>query len=101
MDTYEWLELSNNIDLLVTGDIGFPSKPSPAPYMFAMDQLCIPSDRCVAIEDAPNGVISAVVAGATVVALEDTVKHDITCYKKSVVILERSLINDVKQIVKR
>lgn len=99
MDTYDWLELVNNIDLLVTGDIGLPSKPSPAPYMFAMDQLCVPSDRCVAIEDAPNGVISAIAAGATVVALEDTVKHDAARYKKSVIILERSLFNDVEQIV--
>lgn len=99
MDTYEWLELINNIDLLVTGDIGLPSKPNPAPYRFAMDQLCIPSSRCVAIEDAPNGVMSAVAAGAMVVALEDTVKHDITRYKKSVITLEGSLINDVEQII--
>lgn len=99
LDTYDWLELINNIDLLVTGDLGLPSKPDPAPYRFAVDQLSMPSNRCVAIEDAPNGVMSAVAAGIQVVALEDTVKHDTARYKKSVVVLEKSLFNDVEQIV--
>ena len=99
MSVYDWRELTSNIDFLVTGDLGLPSKPDPAPYRFAVDQLGIPSNRCVAIEDAPNGVMSAMIAGIQVVALEDTVKHDIACYKKSVVVLERSLFNGVEQIV--
>lgn len=67
----DWDQLQRQCDLIVTGDLGLASKPDPAPYLFAMRQL--PSEQYIAIEDSPSGIISAILAGAQVVALEDTV----------------------------
>jgi mannitol-1-/sugar-/sorbitol-6-phosphatase len=48
-------------------------KPHPEPYRRAADLLGVPPCRCVAFEDAPAGVASAVAAGAYVVAVTSTV----------------------------
>jgi HAD superfamily hydrolase (TIGR01509 family) len=45
-------------------------KPAPDPYLLAARRLGVPPERCLAIEDSPNGVQSAVAAGAMTVALE-------------------------------
>jgi HAD superfamily hydrolase (TIGR01509 family) len=39
------------------------NKPDPAPYLKAASMLGIPASRCVAIEDSPMGMRSAVAAG--------------------------------------
>jgi HAD superfamily hydrolase (TIGR01509 family) len=44
-------------------------KPAPDPYVLAAKRLGVPPERCLAIEDSPNGVKSAVAAGAVTVAL--------------------------------
>jgi HAD superfamily hydrolase (TIGR01509 family) len=44
-------------------------KPAPDPYLLAAKRLGIPAERCLALEDSPNGVKSAVAAGAMTVAL--------------------------------
>lgn len=66
-------------DLRVTGDLGLPGKPDPAPYTFAARRLAalaqdkghpaVSVHRMVAIEDSPTGVRAAVAAGAATVAV--------------------------------
>lgn len=66
-------------DIRVTGDLGLPGKPAPAPYTFAARRLAalveergqdsLSVERMVAIEDSPTGVRSAVAAGAATVAV--------------------------------
>ena len=100
MNPEDWNQLRAACKLIVTGDMGLASKPDPAPYLFAIKTLQVFPEDCLVIEDAPNGIESALLAGATVVALEDTVSHDITRYQKPMVVLSKPLINDVEQIIR-
>ncbi|WP_436530130.1 HAD family hydrolase [Actinoplanes sp. HUAS TT8] len=60
---------AENFDVLVCGDeVGRP-KPDPEPYLTAAGLLGVPIGECVAIEDSPSGVASAVAAGARVLAV--------------------------------
>jgi len=62
-----------NFDLVVCGDDLDRTKPHPEPYLAAAAGLGVPIERCVAIEDSPNGVRSARAAGAVVVAVPSEV----------------------------
>ena len=53
----------------VCGDDVATTKPDPAPYLLAAKLLEVEPDRCVALEDSPNGVASATAAGCRVVAV--------------------------------
>ncbi|MEV4617639.1 HAD family phosphatase [Asanoa sp. NPDC049573] len=59
-------------DAVVCGDEVAAGKPDPEPYLMAARLLGAPVERCVAIEDSPVGVTSALAAGAAVIA----VPHD-------------------------
>lgn len=50
-------------DLIVAGDEVTRPKPFPDPYVTASDLLGVAPYECVAIEDSPNGLRSAVSAG--------------------------------------
>ena len=58
-----------NFDAIVVGDEVKAPKPDPEPYRTAADLLGVPIERCVAIEDSPVGVASALAAGAAVLAV--------------------------------
>src|SRR3712207_4741059 len=50
----------------ICGDeVGGRNKPDPTPYLMAADLLGVPATRCVAVEDSPLGMRSAVAAGCT------------------------------------
>ena len=58
-----------NFDAVVCGDeVGMP-KPDPEPYRTAATLLGVPVEDCVAIEDSPTGVASALASGAAVLAV--------------------------------
>ncbi|WP_091640509.1 HAD family hydrolase [Micromonospora pallida] len=59
----------DNFDVVVCGDEVVAAKPHPEPYLTAARLLGVPIDRCVAIEDSPTGVASALAAGAAVLAV--------------------------------
>jgi beta-phosphoglucomutase-like phosphatase (HAD superfamily) len=58
-----------NFDVVVCGDEVTTPKPDPEPYRTAARLLGVPIERCVAIEDSPTGVTSAVASGAAVLAV--------------------------------
>jgi HAD superfamily hydrolase (TIGR01509 family) len=66
----------DNFDAVVCGDEVIATKPDPAPYLTAARLLGVPIERCVAIEDSPAGVASAVAAGAAVLAVPSEVPLD-------------------------
>jgi HAD superfamily hydrolase (TIGR01509 family) len=49
------------------------SKPDPAPYLAATARLGVPPRDCVAVEDSPLGLSSALAAGCNAVAVPSTV----------------------------
>ncbi|MBB5867955.1 HAD superfamily hydrolase (TIGR01509 family) [Allocatelliglobosispora scoriae] len=52
------------------------TKPHPDPYLLAMAMLGFPAEKCVAIEDTPTGVASALAAGCGVLAVPSVVAID-------------------------
>jgi HAD superfamily hydrolase (TIGR01509 family) len=58
-----------NFDVVVCGDEVSVPKPDPEPYRTAARLLGVPIAECVAIEDSPAGVASAVASGAAVLAV--------------------------------
>jgi HAD superfamily hydrolase (TIGR01509 family) len=58
---------------LVTGDEVDAPKPDPEPYLLAARLLGAEPSRCVAIEDSPRGVASAVAAGVPTLAVQHVV----------------------------
>jgi HAD superfamily hydrolase (TIGR01509 family) len=59
----------SNFDAVVAGDDLDETKPHPAPYLTAASLLRGDPARCVAIEDSPNGIASALAAGCVVVGV--------------------------------
>ncbi|QIM20878.1 HAD family phosphatase [Phycicoccus sp. HDW14] len=60
-------------DVVVTGDEVEHGKPHPEPYHRAAHLLGVDTSRCVAIEDSPTGVRSAVAAGVPTLAVPHVV----------------------------
>jgi HAD superfamily hydrolase (TIGR01509 family) len=57
----------------VTGDVVSRGKPHPEPYLLAAQRLSVAPRDCIAIEDSPTGVASAIAAGMPVLAVEHLV----------------------------
>ena len=60
---------AENFDAVVCGDEVTTPKPDPEPYRRAAELLGVPIERCVAIEDSPSGMASALASGAAVLAV--------------------------------
>ena len=56
-------------DLVVSGDAVTHGKPHPEPYLHAARELGVDARHCVAIEDSPTGVASAVASGAVTIGV--------------------------------
>jgi len=61
---------------VVTGDEVAEGKPSPMPYRRAAELLGVAPQDCVAIEDSPTGVRSAVAAGCRVLGVPNVREID-------------------------
>jgi HAD superfamily hydrolase (TIGR01509 family) len=55
---------------LVTGDEVTRGKPHPEPYLIAADRLGVDPSACVAIEDSPVGIASAMASGARTLGVQ-------------------------------
>lgn len=58
---------------VVCGDEVVHGKPHPEPYLLAADRLGVDVTRCVAIEDSPPGIASALASGAATLGVEAVV----------------------------
>lgn len=58
--------------VLITADDVARGKPDPSCYMQGADQLGVPANDCIVIEDAPAGVAAGQTAGAAVIAVLST-----------------------------
>ena len=62
--------------VVVTGDQVAHGKPHPESYLTAAEQLGVPIERCVAIEDSPAGIGSALASGAATIGVQRLVPVD-------------------------
>lgn len=58
------------------GDMVKHSKPDPEIYLYACSSLGFAPENCVAVEDSPNGIISAYSAGMKCVMVPDQIEPD-------------------------
>lgn len=72
--TLRWLsrvELSSLVDFVVASEDVKIGKPSPEPYMMALQKAALEPKQALAVEDSPSGARSARSAGIYTFALED------------------------------
>ena len=68
----------SDFEVIVTSDVVQDKKPSPAAYQFALAELGLEPEHCIAIEDTTNGNRAALAAGVKTVITthEFTVDND-------------------------
>ena len=66
----------DNFDVVICGDEVAFTKPHPEHYRAAAAALGVDPARCVAIEDSPNGIVSALAAGCVVLGVPSEVALD-------------------------
>lgn len=81
-------------DKIIGGDQVSNSKPDPEIYFKAAYELSTEPSKCLAFEDSPNGVKSAVAAGLTVIQVPDLVQPDEDLLKMGHIVL--SSLADVR-----
>ena len=65
------LGIHEYFDKLISATMVKEGKPSPDIYLYACEQLGRMPEECIAVEDSPNGVLSAYRAGCKVVMVPD------------------------------
>ena len=63
-------------DRIISATMVKEGKPSPDIYLYACEQLALEPEECIAVEDSPNGVLSAYRAGCRVVMVPDQTPPD-------------------------
>lgn len=77
--TYKYLDkvnLKGYFDHIISATMVKEGKPSPDIYAYACEQLGLAPEECMAVEDSPNGVMSAYRAGCKVVMVPDQTQPD-------------------------
>lgn len=68
--------LEGYFDKVISATMVDEGKPSPKVYQYAASELGLNPEECVAVEDAPNGVLSAKRAGLKVIMVPDQSEAD-------------------------
>lgn len=63
-------------DKIICSNMVEHGKPAPDTYSYACEQLGLKPEECMAVEDSPNGVLSAYRAGCKVVMVPDQTEPD-------------------------
>jgi HAD superfamily hydrolase (TIGR01509 family) len=84
-------QLTGFFEVIVTGEEVEHGKPAPDIYLCAVEQLGIPADACLVIEDALPGIAAAKAARMRVAAIPDTRFLDLRNYEKKADYILKSL----------
>lgn len=68
--------LFDSFDRIISAHMVKNGKPKPDVYIYAVEQLGLIPDECIAVEDSPNGVLSASAAGCKTVMIPDLSEPD-------------------------
>lgn len=72
----EKIGLFSFFDKIICANMVEKGKPAPDIYLYACQQLRIEPERAFAVEDSPNGVMSAFTAGLKVIMVPDLTEPD-------------------------
>ncbi len=72
----ESINVFHFFDKIICGDMIENGKPNPDIYIEASRQLGFKPDECIALEDSPNGILSAYRAGCLPVMVPDLTQPD-------------------------
>ncbi len=85
-------------DKIVSATMVDEGKPSPKVYLYAASKLQLEPSECVALEDAPNGIISAYKAGLNVIMVPD--QSDLEDYLKPMLYACVEKLSDIVEVCK-
>lgn len=68
----DYFHLRDKMDWATWGDEVENTKPSPDPYLKALEKCGFPKEECIVFEDSYNGVMAALNAGLRVINVPDT-----------------------------
>ena len=67
--------LRHYFDAMVTQDDGVPSKPAPDMFLLTAEKLQVPAEKCMVLEDSPNGLRAAHAAGMQAYMVPDQIAY--------------------------
>ena len=67
--TLQMTGLSDLFDEVVTADDVVHGKPAPDMFLLAAEKIGVAAGKCLALEDAPAGIVAAEAAGMTVIVV--------------------------------
>ncbi len=76
------IDLFDCFDKIICANMVSQGKPAPDIYSFACSELGLTPDETFAVEDSPNGVTSAYLAGCNVIMVPDLTQPDEELSKK-------------------
>ena len=91
------LGLFDLFDKIICADMVKEGKPSPDIYSYACQQLGLSPDQTFAVEDSPNGVTSAYLAGCNVIMVPDLTQPDKELGKKLYACV--TTLEDIKDLI--
>ena len=91
------LGLFEHFDKIICSDMVKLGKPAPDIYSFACQQLGLDPSETFAVEDSPNGVTSAYLAGCNVIMVPDLTQPDEELSKKLYACVET--LTDIKELL--
>lgn len=75
--TFDNVPVDNIFSGMITAHEVNNTKPHPEPYLKAAEQIGIPIEKCIVIEDSVNGIRSGKASGAKVVGIATTFPRDV------------------------
>ncbi len=93
------LGLREYFDEIISATMVREGKPSPDIYLYACEQLGRKPEECIAVEDSPNGVLSAYNAGCKVVMVPDQTKPDEELEEKLYACVE--VLTDIEELLEK
>ncbi|MDE6004817.1 MAG: HAD family phosphatase [Oscillospiraceae bacterium] len=70
------IQVYNYFNIFICGDMVKKGKPDPEIYLTACRELNLLPEQCIALEDSPNGILSAFQAGCKPVMIPDLSQPD-------------------------
>lgn len=92
----EKADITNNFDLVLTGDQVNRGKPNPDIFLRVAEKLNVTPKNVVVVEDSPNGIKAAKNAGMFAVMIPDLVNPDDSIRNKADLVTKSLL--DVKKL---